>query len=123
MHSYKEQYPENNNQHISHNDYQNRNSRPFNSNKFSQPRFNPNVINELRDKNITITWEKEGDCALIICWNVFRVLNTFYSYGEGWMKLLAVSSNEKDDLPQELLDNPLFIRLKDIKYFMITLEK
>lgn len=111
------QYPNNYNQ--NNNGYQSRNNRPFNPHKFNPTRFNPNVINELRDKNIKIIWKNKEDND----WECFKILNSFYAYGEGWMKLLAISSSEKEDLPQELLDNPIFIRIDDIKYFMITQEK
>lgn len=108
-----------NNNNQNNNGYQHRNNRPFNSNRFNHTRFNPNVINELRDKNIKIVWKKKE----INDWESFKVLNTFYAYGEGWMKLLAIIDDKDLDLPQELIDNPLFVRIDDIKYFMISQEK
>jgi hypothetical protein len=105
----------------SNNRYQN--NKPFNHNKFNSTKpFNPNTINELRDKFIKITWKDEE----IIDWNCFKVLNTYYAYGDGWVKLLVIdngNNTEKEDIPQELLENPIFIRIDDIKYFMIITEK
>ena len=111
-----------NNNNNNNNGYQHRNNRPFNGNKFNPNRFNPNVINELRDKNIQITWKNKEENDL----ECFKVLNTFYAYGEGWMKLLAISNSNTDkktgEIPQELLDYPMFIRIDDIKYFRIIQE-
>jgi hypothetical protein len=112
----RQPYP---NQNQENNRYQYRNNRPFNHNKFNPTKqFNPNVINELRDKNVKITWKNKESND----WEYFKVLNSFYAYGEGWMKLSAMDSGKNDDIPQELLDNPLFIRIDDIKYFMIIKE-
>jgi ATP-dependent Zn protease len=105
--------------------YQNQENNKYsykNNKQFNQNKFNPNVINELRDKDIKITW-KNKEIIEDIHWEYFKVLNTFYSYGEGWLKLLATSNEKNEDLPQELLDCPIFVRFEDIKYFMITLEK
>ena len=103
------------------NNRQQTNKPPYSPNKFTKP-FNPNTINELRDKFIKIVWKDKGN----LDWDCFKVLNTYYAYGDGWFKLLVIdngNSGEKVDIPQEFLENPIFVRMDDIKYFMIITEK